>query len=119
MSDNHSKSNLLYRVLFTQNDQCYEIYARYLSDESLMGFIEVEELIFHETKTGLLVDPTEEKLRAEFKGVNRCYIPFHSVLRIDEVVKEGAARIVPFEKVVSVDAKTKTRVIPRITKNPE
>ena len=95
MADNNS---LLYRVLFTQNDQCYEIYARYLSDENLMGFIEVEELVFHETKTGLLVDPSEEKLRTEFKNVKRCYIPMHAVLRIDEMVKEGVARIVPFGK---------------------
>ena len=93
------KQNPLYRVLFMQNEQCYEVYAKFLTEESLMGFIEIEELVFHETKSGILVDPTEEKLRAEFKGVKRCYIPMHSILRIDEVVKEGVARIVPFEKV--------------------
>ncbi len=92
------KQQHLYRVLFSQNDQCYEVYARYLTEESLMGFIEIEDLVFHDTKSGLLVDPTEEKLRTEFKGVRRCYIPLHAILRIDEVVKEGVARIVPFQK---------------------
>ena len=83
----------IYRVLFVQNDQMYEVYARYLTEESLMGFIEIEELIFHETKSSLVVDPSEEKLRAEFKDVKRSYIPLHAILRIDEVMKEGVGRM--------------------------
>lgn len=89
--------NPLYRVLFMQNDQAYELYAKYLSEESLMGFIEVEALSFNDTSTDLLIDPAEEKLRAEFKDVKRSYIPLHSILRIDEVVKEGTTRVVPGE----------------------
>ena len=92
------RANPLYRVLFTQNEQCYEIYAKSLTDESLMGFIEIEELVFHDINTDILIDPTAEKLQGEFKDVKRCYIPMHAVLRIDEVVKEGVARIVPFKK---------------------
>lgn len=83
----------IYRILFYQNDKLYEVYSKYLSEESLMGFIEIEELLFHDTKSGIVVDPTEEKLRAEFKGVKRSYIPMHAILRIDEVIKEGVARI--------------------------
>ena len=83
----------IYRVIFAQNEKLYEVYARYLSEESLMGFIEIEELLFQEATAGLLIDPTDEKLRAEFKGVKRSYIPLHTILRIDEVVKEGAARV--------------------------
>ena len=37
----------LYRVIFTQEDKVYEVYARYLSEESLMGFIEIEEFLFN------------------------------------------------------------------------
>lgn len=83
----------IYRVLFIQDDKYYEVYARYLSEEHLMGFIEIEDIIFSEDKSGIVVDPSEEKLRHEFKGVKRCYIPMHSVLRIDEVEQEGPARI--------------------------
>ena len=83
----------IYRIIFIQHEKIYEIYARFLTEESLMGFIEIEELIFQEMKSSLLVDPTEEKLQAEFKGVRRCYIPLHTILRIDEVVHEGRARI--------------------------
>lgn len=89
----------LYKVIFFQNDKLYEVYAKYLTEESLMGFIEIEELIFHETKSALVVDPSEEKLRAEFKGVKRSYIPLHTILRIDEVMKEGAAKMTMTEKV--------------------
>ena|SRR3989338_5700688 len=83
----------IYRILFIQQDKMYEVYAKYVTEESLMGFIEIEDLIFHETKSGVLIDPSEEKLRAEFKDVKRCYIPLHTILRIDEVLKEGMARI--------------------------
>lgn len=83
----------IYRVIFLQNDKLYEVYAQYLTEESLMGFIELEELIFQETKSSVVVDPTEEKLRAEFKGVKRSYVPLHAILRIDEVMKEGSAQV--------------------------
>src|SRR3990167_7498714 len=91
----------IYRVIFIQNDKLYEVYARYLTEESLMGFIEIEELIFQDTKSGIVVDPAEEKLRVEFKGVKRSYIPLHTILRIDEVVKECAARMTSPEKVIA------------------
>lgn len=83
----------LYRVIFAQNEQLYEVYARFLTEESLMGFIEIEELVFDDVKSDVLVDPAAEKLRAEFKDVKRSYIPLHTILRIDEVFKEGAVRV--------------------------
>jgi hypothetical protein len=44
-----------------------------------------------------VVDPTEEKIKAEFHEVKRTYLPMHSVLRIDEVKKQGHAKIVALE----------------------
>ncbi len=44
-------------------------------------------------RTQLVVDPSEEKLKSEFASVKRSFIPLHSVVRIDEVDKEGAAKI--------------------------
>ena len=91
------QKNPVYRVIFNQKDKSYELYARYLSDDNLMGFIQIEELIFSPRTGSLVVDPGEEQLRNEFKGVNRCYIPMHLVTRIDEVVKEGAARVMELD----------------------
>ncbi|MDB5985238.1 MAG: hypothetical protein JWR16_291 [Nevskia sp.] len=85
-------SQRLYRVTFQNQGQVYEIYARNVSHGSIMGFVEVEKLVFGE-KTTLLVDPSEEKLKTEFEHVVRTYIPLHAVVRIDEVAKPGPARI--------------------------
>ena len=86
-----SNEEPIYRVIFTQGSTTYEIYAKYVSEETMIGFVEAEELIFTEDK--LLVDPVEEKLKNEFKDVERIYIPMHAIHRIDEVVKHGPARI--------------------------
>lgn len=86
------KSDPIYRVRFNQNDEIYELYSRYLMEDSLMGFIEIEELLF-DTKSDVVIDPKEERLRSEFKGVERCYLPLHTILRIDEVQQVGSATI--------------------------
>lgn len=82
----------LYRVSFQNQGQVYEIYARNVSHGSLMGFVEIEKLVFGEKST-LVVDTSEEKLKTEFANVTRTYVPIHSVIRIDQVDKVGAARI--------------------------
>ncbi len=37
----------------------------------------------------MIVDPSEEKLKNEFSEVKRSFIPMQSIVRIDEVEKEG------------------------------
>lgn len=70
----------------------YEIYARSVSHGNLLGFVEVEKLVFGERST-VVLDPSEERIKTEFAGVRRTYIPMHAVLRIDEVEKEGISKI--------------------------
>ena len=82
----------LYKILFVNQGQVYEIYARSLGHGSLFGFIEVEELVFGERST-VVLDPSEEKIKSEFKGVKRTYLPMHSIVRIDEVDKQGTSKI--------------------------
>jgi hypothetical protein len=72
--------------------QVYEIFARSISQGGLFGFIEVEEIVFGERST-VVVDPSEEKLKTEFQGVKRTYLPMHSIIRIDEVDKQGVSKI--------------------------
>lgn len=85
------EDNIIYRVLFQQNGDICEVYSRYISEENLVGFLEVDELVLTESRSTVLVDPKEEKLRHEFKDVQRSYIPIHLVLRIDEVLKSDAS----------------------------
>lgn len=82
----------IYKILFVQQEKLYEIYAEFISEETLIGFIEAENIIFSEDN-GMVLDPNEERLKNEFKAVKRSYIPLHTIVRIDEVVKEGPAKI--------------------------
>ena len=88
-----SQSKRIYKIRFVNEGKIYEIYARQVYQGQLYGFVEVEELVFGE-KSAVVVDPAEERLKAEFAGVKRCYIPMHAIIRIDEVEKEGTAKIV-------------------------
>lgn len=83
----------LYRISFHNQGQVYEVYARQVSHGGMPGFVEVEKLVFGERST-VVLDPSEEKLKTEFANVERFYIPLHAVIRIDEVSKQGPARIV-------------------------
>jgi hypothetical protein len=82
----------IYRVSFVSQGEVYEVYARNVSQGGLFGFIEIEELVFGE-RSKLLIDSSEERLKTEFQGVRRTYVPLHSVLRVDEVEKAGRGRI--------------------------
>lgn len=82
----------LYKVIFVSGEQTYEVYAKSVGQGGLFGFLEIEELVFGE-RTSLLVDPSEEKLAAEFSGVKRSYIPMHAIIRVDEVQHRGQAKI--------------------------
>lgn len=86
----------IFKILFVQQGKVYELYARKVSHGGLFGFVEVEELIFGERST-VVLDPGEERIKSEFAGVKRTYLPLHSVLRIDEVGKQGTAKIVALE----------------------
>ncbi len=86
----------IFKVVFVNQGKVYEIYARKVHHGSLFGFLEVEELVFGE-RTAVVVDPTEEKIRTEFEGVKRTYLPIHSVVRVDEVRKQGISKISNFE----------------------
>ena len=82
----------LFKVVFHAQGKVYEIYARKVGHGSLFGFVEVEELVFGE-RSAVVVDPAEEKIKAEFEGVKRTFLPLHSVIRIDEVRKQGVSKI--------------------------
>lgn len=82
----------IYRIVFFNRGDVYEIYARQVSQGGLYGFVEVEGLLFGE-RSQVVIDPSEERLQAEFEGVRRFYVPMHAVIRIDEVERQGSGRI--------------------------
>ena len=84
----------IYKIVFVQLGEIYEIFAKSIYQSEMYGFIEVEEYLFDQNSQ-IVVDPSEEKLKTEFNGVNRSYIPVSCILRIDEVEKKGSAKIKP------------------------
>lgn len=83
-----------YRITFSSHGQVYEIYARKVTQADLLGFVQVEDIVFGQ-RSSLVVDPSEERLKNEFSGVKRFFVPIYSVIRIDEVEKEGVGKIRP------------------------
>ena len=57
-------ANPIYRVVFFNQNQVYELYVNQIYQSDLYGFIEVEEYQFNE-RSGMIVDPGEEKLKNE------------------------------------------------------
>ncbi len=82
----------IFKVIFHNNQQVFEVFARGIYQSDMYGFIEVEEFVFGEPDA-LIVNPGDEKLKNEFSSVKRSYIPMHSIIRIDEVEKEGVAKV--------------------------
>lgn len=84
----------VYKVIFSNQGEIYEIYAQEIYQGEMFGFVEIEEIVFGE-RSAVLVDPSEERLKTEFANVKRTYIPMHTIVRIDEVEKEGISKITP------------------------
>ena len=82
----------IYKVIFLNQGQVFEMYAKQIYQSDLWGFLEVEEFVFGE-RTTVVVDPSEEKLKAQFEGVVRSFVPMHSIVRIDEVERMGTPKI--------------------------
>jgi hypothetical protein len=82
----------IYKISFINQGKVYEVYAETVQQSDLFGFIEIAGLIFDEN-SGLVIDPSEEKLKTEFSGVSSTLVPMQSIIRIDEVEKRGQCKI--------------------------
>jgi hypothetical protein len=104
-------SNHIFKIIFVNQGKVYEIYARKVSHGSLFGFVEVEELVFG-TQSSVVLDPGEERIKSEFEGVKRSYLPLQSVIRIDEVRKQGVSKVLALEGGTNVTAFPGTQLPP-------
>jgi|SRR3974377_1929406 hypothetical protein len=89
-------SNHIFKIIFVNQGKVYEVYARKVSHGTLFGFVEVEELVFG-TRSSVVLDPGEERIKGEFEGVKRCFLPLQAIIRIDEVRKQGVSKILELE----------------------
>jgi len=82
----------IFRIRFINQGKLYELYAESIRQGEFYGFVEIEGLVF-EQASSVVIDPAEERLRDEFKGVNRTLVPMHAIIRIDEVEKQGTGKV--------------------------
>lgn len=85
-------SSEIYKITFLNKGKVYEVFVKQVYQSDLYGFIEIEDFVFDELSQ-VVVDPSEEKLKAEFSGVKRSFIPIQAVIRIDEVEKSGTCKV--------------------------
>lgn len=100
-----STAEPIYRVIFNNQGEVYELYTRYIYQSEMYGFVEVEELLFDEGQITAQADanPADnitakasfDKLKQKFTGVKRSFIPLPSVIRIDEMEKLGMVMLSP------------------------
>jgi len=107
-----AKLEPLYRVQFVHNGERYQLFVREVSQSTLFGFIEIADFVWRPA-SALLIDTAEERLKTEFAGVSRSFIPLHAVLRIDQVEQRGDAaitalsdKVMPFPGPVYTPART-------------
>jgi hypothetical protein len=86
------ETDSIYRISFINHGEIYEVFCRNVYQADMYGFVVIEDFVFGE-RSSVVVDPSEERLKDEFSGVKRTYIPMHAVIRMDEVERQGQSRI--------------------------
>jgi len=85
-------SKKLYKITFFNAGKVYEIYARSVGSSALWGFTDISDLVF-DVNEGVVIDPTEERLRDEFAHTKVLHLPMQSIVRIEEVDRKGQLAI--------------------------
>ena len=81
----------LYKITFLNAGKVYELHARQITSSALWGFVEVADLVWD--AEGVVIDPTEERLRDEFGATRRLHLPMHAVVKVEEVERRGQLSI--------------------------
>ena len=85
-------TRVLYKVTFLNAGRVYELYARRVGASPLWGFTQVADLVF-DVAEGVVVDPAEERLRAEFADTRVLHLPMQAVVRVEEVDRKGVSAV--------------------------
>ena len=90
----------IFRTLFHNNGKLYQLHAQQVSQSDIYGFVEIRGLMF-EQHTSMVIDPSEERLKSEFEGVEKILLPMHAIVRIDQVETQGENRILELDGNIS------------------
>jgi len=86
----------IFRILFHNNGKLYQLHAQQVLQADIYGFVEIRGLLF-EQHTSVVIDPSEERLKDEFRGVEKILVPMHAVTRIDQVETQGQNKILELD----------------------
>jgi|GEM_PF-3381178 len=83
-------SDIVYRTVFTHLDQVYTLYSQGISEETLVGFIEVDGILSMAQDIVMSTENQEahEVFRQQLQSIKRTYVPMHAVVRIDEMTRK-------------------------------
>ncbi len=90
----------IFRVLFHNNGKLYQLHAQHVSQADILGFVEIRDLMF-EQHTSVVIDPSEERLKDEFRGVEKILLPMQAITRIDQVEAQGQNKILELDGGIS------------------
>lgn len=82
----------IYRINFINQSQVYELYAKNIATNALLGFMSISDILF-DLRDAVVIDPVEEQLKAEFKDVEVLHIPLTQILKVEEVKKKKSCKI--------------------------
>jgi hypothetical protein len=88
----------IYKVQFIdENKKNKTIYAHKVNPSSFLGLIEISGIAFLGT-SDILINPDDEKIRKEFKNVEKTYLPINSIIRIDEIILDSENQVIRLYK---------------------
>lgn len=88
----------LYKVQFIdEKKEVKIIHANHVNPSSFLGLIEISDIIFIDS-SDILINPDDEKIRKEFKNVEKTFLPIGTILRIDEIILESETPIIKLYK---------------------
>lgn len=78
------KNDKYYKVQFYDSKkEIMTFFAKKLNPSSFLGLIEVSEILFMDSE--IIINPDDEKVRKEFNGVSKTFLPLNTIVRIDEI----------------------------------
>ncbi|MBZ4644220.1 MAG: hypothetical protein PWQ25_180 [Deferribacteres bacterium] len=88
-----------FRIQFIDSKkEIMTFFAKSVNPSSYIGLIEVSNILYMDSE--ILINPEDEKIRKEFKGVKRTFLPLSAIIRIDEIEepKTQVLKLFPEEK---------------------
>ena len=88
----------LFKIQFLDSKkEILTIHASKINTSSLLGLLEVEDIVFVNSSE-ILLTPADDKVRIEFKDVERTFLPVSSIIRVDEITMEKETPVIRLYK---------------------